>query len=1381
MPKNWLIIKINLYYIINFIVTPLVIFIYTHIITYLTIYKYLYKQVPIEKIIIRNFITLNINFIFIKISFLKYYILYWNNKIKYKYFYLSIITIHFIQILKKNILLILIKIPKLFNFLTIFSLYNAVYTIKRKLHPNVNIFNTLGFYLVFSFQIFVGITTLLLGLTFIMTTGGVALLQFLDNVLEVFVYVIFATAKFLVQFFLFFSNFFFEKTLVFTTFSTRLIAFPLIAGVITEYCCLILAFFDYIWALFCSTHFLLFTPLEFLDDVRINNSTLPEFYEYVPKFPLAASWFDFLLHNLTSAGLVNFLRLSLGQTILTYYLIFFDGGSLWSSFLNFSSLIALIAEACASFTACEFCGFFTDWSWSLVGGEFILRKVVPILEPIVYLAPNVGVLSALGGALFLPLIGFWTTLLTGLVCAVSGAINFVIIWYFFMFSYSLVFDAWFYFFLSSFVWFVGVGMHAILGASFSLFYSGVDCLLKLAAWFMLESLFISYFGLMLDFFMVFSHFYTFSSLAFFNFLFIASNLSDFYAGALSFDPGAIIIYYYAFTFLVVVIISGVGKLLVLSVFRGISWLGAPADGRGVLGRRSCLEVPLYDLENRLFGGVDSERAVSRYRLCIKRRSFVSRSLALVEQLVYAVFYWALGGFYYKRVCLVHRFAAKVLHVQNLSSFYTVARGFLSSCVNLLVVKTIRLVDTLGQLGTYIRLALFLDRKSSDTGFMTNRAIFVRINLVSSLPFFLLTCFSDNFLWMGTYRGGAEQFCITNSFLVSDPASAINPTMNSRFMRELGATQLRFSEHGGWGANSFVARYFKMVDEFGLSQLSSDNLQYTHPTIFLSSTSELSLLNAQFVAHNAFISIFVEGFSFVPLMGLGLETADDLSGVSWFYDVVSSLYRFMGGWSSNNFLVPVTTVIFTPLSLIVAQFINFMLDFLELDSAFGWGALDMPELWRLQNSVYSLQNLISGVIFSSEETTSLVTQRALDNQTLRANVFAVWRWLYLVRAQYRLFGGAYEFPRILCGDLPKQIYYSPNPYYSFELLPEFFNPLSIFLDSPSLRANFGFPFGRAHLTSSRSGGGYGEVALPSLRVFALKPSGRIVPRTLLLTNSLNFVDSFKLSEVKYKRLYLEFLGTRVFRRYNYYFSELSGVDSVQNELYSIGRWGTDSLLYDKFSKHFASNYWGKKQAMSLQFLEYDKYQYFKKLKIEFLDSTFGYLGSLKRKIDVSRDSTFRYLDSSRRDRLIQQIAFFFFTVYDEFLNLPLLNRRTPFLTSSAVVDELFSCSFVYNGWFFTPLLYSGGLLYFLEFNFLHFFLKLCSFFSHVGVLPYLPLTTLIGMRIAEFAKFGGLPLDFGADSQIFHLYVARTNAVLFINKGINLKLEGLCIPGMYTKI
>lgn len=70
---------------------------------------------------------------------------------------------------------------------------------------------------------------------------------------------------------------------------------------------------------------------------------------------------------------------------------------------------------------------------------------------------------------------------------------------------------------------------------------------------------------------------------------------------------------------------------------------------------------------------------------------------------------------------------------------------------------------------------------------------------------------------------------------------------------------------------------------------------------------------------------------------------------------------------------------------------------------------------------------------------------------------------------------------------------------------------------------------------------------------------------------------------------------------------------------------------------------------------------------------------------------------------------------------------------------------------------------------------------MGVLPYLPLTTLIGTRVAEFTKFGGLSLDLGADSQIFHLYVARANAVFFTNKGINLKLEGLYTLGMSTKI
>ena len=162
-----------------------------------------------------------------------------------------------------------------------------MYIIKQKPPLNVNVFNTLVFYLIFSFQIFFGTSILFLSLIFIVTAGGFALLQFVETGFEIFAYVIFTVAKFLVQFFLFFSNFFFEKTLVFNTISVRLIALSLFAGVVTEYYYLILAFLDYIWALICSAHFLLFTPLELLDDAQINNLILPEFYEYTSKFPLA--------------------------------------------------------------------------------------------------------------------------------------------------------------------------------------------------------------------------------------------------------------------------------------------------------------------------------------------------------------------------------------------------------------------------------------------------------------------------------------------------------------------------------------------------------------------------------------------------------------------------------------------------------------------------------------------------------------------------------------------------------------------------------------------------------------------------------------------------------------------------------------------------------------------------------------------------------------------------------------------------------------------------------------------------------------------------------------------------------------------------------------
>lgn len=158
---------------------------------------------------------------------------------------------------------------------------------------------------------------------------------------------------------------------------------------------------------------------------------------------------------------------------------------------------------------------------------------------------------------------------------------------------------------------------------------------------------------------------------------------------------------------------------------------------------------------------------------------------------------------------------------------------------------------------------------------------------------------------------------------------------------------------------------------------------------------------------------------------------------------------------------------------------------------------------------------------------------------------------------------YDYPRILRGDLPRQIRYAANIYESFELLPEFFYPLGLFIDSAALSLNFGLaPRAGLSMFSSES--------VPSLHAFSLK-TGRAKARTLFLSNSVLNTRQFNLSEIKYRKLYLEFAGRRFLRRYNYFFSELDGLNWLGGGLSAVGRWGVDSSLYDKFSKHFASNY------------------------------------------------------------------------------------------------------------------------------------------------------------------------------------------------------------------
>jgi len=74
------------------------------------------------------------------------------------------------------------------------------------------------------------------------------------------------------------------------------------------------------------------------------------------------------------------------------------------------------------------------------------------------------------------------------------------------------------------------------------------------------------------------------------------------------------------------------------------------------------------------------------------------------------------------------------------------------------------------------------------------------------------------------------------------------------------------------------------------------------------------------------------------------------------------------------------------------------------------------------------------------------------------------------------------------------------------------------------------------------------------------------------------------------------------------------------------------------------------------LDYNKYQFFKKLKIGFWRAPPRYLIRLRQKIWATRSSTPAYIDSRARDRLTHDLTFFFLTVYDEFLSKQLLSRE-----------------------------------------------------------------------------------------------------------------------------
>lgn len=100
-------------------------------------------------------------------------------------------------------------------------------------------------------------------------------------------------------------------------------------------------------------------------------------------------------------------------------------------------------------------------------------------------------------------------------------------------------------------------------------------------------------------------------------------------------------------------------------------------------------------------------------------------------------------------------------------------------------------------------------------------------------------------------------------------------------------------------------------------------------------------------------------------------------------------------------------------------------------------------------------------------------------------------------------------------------------------------------------------------------------------------------------------------------------------------------------------------------------------------------------------------------------------------------------------------------SWVVYDELIDWRQRYLGNAFLPLVYVEGAWRHCVVNLLNFWLKLYSFFMHVGAAPYLVFYFDSLTRVIAFLEFSTLP--YSAAAQTFHLYVFQTNTVFLLNR------------------
>lgn len=215
MNLKYLNIKL-IYFSIN-VITPLAIHIYILLIDIISLIKRLNF-----KILLNNFLVNNLHYVFLKTNTVRYTFM--SIMINIKYMYTIIITnlLCFLVTLKLKSVRIINKNK---SFIKKFYFYKPkINKINKNFFINFIYLNRCVLNLFLLLQIFISFLLLLGGFLYLIELGElfVQLAEIsLKALISVFIEIIF----FAINAVVFFSNFFFEKTLLFTTYSVRIVAF----------------------------------------------------------------------------------------------------------------------------------------------------------------------------------------------------------------------------------------------------------------------------------------------------------------------------------------------------------------------------------------------------------------------------------------------------------------------------------------------------------------------------------------------------------------------------------------------------------------------------------------------------------------------------------------------------------------------------------------------------------------------------------------------------------------------------------------------------------------------------------------------------------------------------------------------------------------------------------------------------------------------------------------------------------------------------------------------------------------------------------------------------------------------------------------------------